>query len=82
MKIKNLKEGTKISEVRVKIPRSTAHGLPPRNYYYVYSITGFVTWVKTRKNSDRVYPIQMMSSQVLNLEIYKQKKIKWPRKTR
>lgn len=76
MKIKNLKENVKISDVRVKIPNSSRYGLPRRNYYFIYSLTGFVTWVKTRKKSSRVYPIQMMNCTVLELEVYKEKKKK------
>jgi hypothetical protein len=74
MKVKDLKDGTQLGEVKVKIPSPAKHNLPPRNYYYIYSLTGFVTWVKTSQKSSRVYPTQMMSSQILELKIYKSKK--------
>jgi hypothetical protein len=76
MKVKDLPPDTSLKDVRVKIRNQQAHGLPPRAYFYLYSFTGFVTWVKTTNKSDRVYPIQMMSSQALELEIYKEKKKK------
>ena len=73
MQIKDLPAGVLLSTVKVKVPNSNQHDLPRRNYYYVYSVTGFSTWIKTSQKSDRVYPIQMMSSQVLNLKVYKPK---------
>ena len=74
MKVKNIPGEVNLRDVRVKFPNSRMHHLPRRNYYWLYSLTGFVTWVKTSKRSDRVYPIQMMSNSVLELEVYSNKK--------
>lgn len=73
-KVKDLPEDTRLDTVKVKLPYSwvrLAH-VPRRNYYYIYSLTGFTVWVKTRKSSDRVYPISMLGSidSILNLSIY------------
>lgn len=74
--IKDLPDNVRLDQVRVKIPHVyvTCCHLPRRNYYYVYSVTGFTTWVKTKLNTDQVHPIRMMSDQVLNLELYNKKK--------
>ena len=75
-KIKDLPENTSIGEYKVKIPAAYLEHVPRRNYYYVYSITGFTTWLKTSRKSSRAYPIQMMLSTVLELKLYKEPKKK------